>query len=411
MTERNRYFKNSLPDYTGGEVTIDREEWKKYILDNAYNCDKKQPANSWKNVDGGLYVGSAGIAYMFYHLARSSVFEKEKPQLLAKGLDVIKQCEAMQLKSRSRDPADKVAFLLGEAGISAVSAALHYANGDNSGAEERLSAYASAAALCSQSKSGVIWDELFVGRAGYICGALWLKSIFNRDVVPFDVIDKICKTILESGRNHKANFSMNVPLIYPYYDTYYLGAAHGISSILQMILSAPTFMQNLDPVENKEIFAAVDFVLSLQYPSGNFPCAADDRGESNLVHWCHGAPGVVYLMAKAYLQTQSKKYLDSCLQCGEITWRKGLLKKGPGICHGVAGSGYVFLLLYRLTKDTKHLHRANEFAKFLKAPEFTKARVPDCPYSLYEGTAGTICFLVDLLNPSTAAFPFMDVFS
>ena len=31
--------------------------------------------------------------------------------------------------------------------------------------------------------------------------------------------------------------------------------------------------------------------------------------------------------------------------------------------------------------------------------------------SLYEGTAGTACFLADVLNPDDAEFPFFDVFS
>ena len=72
------------------------------------------------------------------------------------------------------------------------------------------------------------------------------------------------------------------------------------------------------------------------------------RSESEeLVHWCHGAPGVVYLLVRAYLVWNEEKYLTGALKCGECLWNKGLLKKGPGICHGVAGSGYVFLLLHR----------------------------------------------------------------
>lgn len=82
-----------------------------------------------------------------------------------------------------------------------------------------------------------------------------------------------------------------------------------------------------------------------------------------------------------------------------------------GLCHGVAGNGYVFLLLYRLTADEKYLFRANTFAQFMTTPEFKRgARTPDCPYSLYEGLAGTVCYILDLFDPKTAAFPFMDVF-
>lgn len=137
----------------------------------------------------------------------------------------------------------------------------------------------------------------------------------------------------------------------------------------------------------------------------------DDDDDDRLIHWCHGAPGVVYLMAVAYLRWKERRYLEACLRAGELVWRKGLLRKGPGICHGVAGGGYVFLLLYRLTSDLKYLRRAAKFANFLSSEQFLReARTPDRPYSLYEGIAGTACFLADLLEPSKSAFPFQDVF-
>lgn len=83
----------------------------------------------------------------------------------------------------------------------------------------------------------------------------------------------------------------------------------------------------------------------------------------------------------------------------------------PGICHGIAGNAYVFLLLYRLTNDEKYIHRATVFAEFTQSAEFrADARNPDSPFSLYEGIAGALCFLLDLFNPNQAAFPFMDVF-
>jgi len=122
--------------------------------------------------------------------------------------------------------------------------------------------------------------------------------------------------------------------------------------------------------------------------------------------------GIVYLFAKAHLTwPDDGRYLAACERCAELTWQCGLLKKGPGICHGVAGSGCVFLLLYRLTGNELYLHRAMRFAEFLETPEFLNgARTPDTPYSLYEGLAGTVCFIADLLQPQKAEFPFFDVF-
>ena len=75
------------------------------------------------------------------------------------------------------------------------------------------------------------------------------------------------------------------------------------------------------------------------------------------------------------------------------------------------GSGYVFLLLFRLTKEDQYLYRAQKFSEFMQTEEFQKgARTPDAPFSLYEGLAGTVCFYANLLNPSEAVFPFFEVF-
>lgn len=74
------------------------------------------------------------------------------------------------------------------------------------------------------------------------------------------------------------------------------GAAHGLSGILQMLLSFPACLQS-DPAAEQDVKASVDYLLSLQTQSGNFPSAMDELGRrarseaDELVHWCHGAPG------------------------------------------------------------------------------------------------------------------------
>lgn len=74
------------------------------------------------------------------------------------------------------------------------------------------------------------------------------------------------------------------------------GAAHGLCAILQMLLSFPVYLHS-DPTAEQDVKASVDYLLSLQTRSGNFPCATDELGSrarseaDELVHWCHGAPG------------------------------------------------------------------------------------------------------------------------
>ena len=258
-----------------------------------------------------------------------------------------------------------------------------------------------------------------MGRAGYVCGALWLREVFGREVVPLRDLVSICSAMVAKGAHYARRNRSPSPLMYEYYGTEYLGAAHGLSSILQVMLSVPAFMASQSEESAKLVKDSVDYMLGLQGPSGNIPCAMDEVPshsgrsrvpEHELVHWCHGAPGTIYLFARAFTVFREEKYLQAALQSGNAIWERGLLKKGPGICHGVAGNAYAFLLLYRLTKDPTHVFRAKKFAEFMQSEEFRKgSRTPDCPYSLYEGIAGTACFLIDLLDPDKASFPFFEV--
>jgi hypothetical protein len=53
--------------------------------------------------------------------------------------------------------------------------------------------------------------------------------------------------------------------------------------------------------------------------------------------------------------------LDLALAAGELIWRAGPLRKGPGLCHGTAGNGFAFLKLLNLTGDELWLDRARRF--------------------------------------------------
>ncbi|XP_078472337.1 lanC-like protein 3 [Lampetra planeri] len=253
-------------------------------------------------------------------------------------------------------------------------------------------------------------DELFVGRAGILCGALLLKRRLGIEILTDEETSTVCQAIVDSGKEYAARKRKPVPLMYAYYGTEYLGAAHGLSSILLMLLS---YQQHLDAEDRELVWRTLDF-LAEQERDGNWAAelmepAAHDK---SLVHWCHGAPGVAYVFAKAYLLSGEARYLAVCVHCAETAWRRGLLKKGPGICHGVAGSAYVFLLLHRLTGDPKYLYRAHRFAEFMFSEEFKAGSQPlDAPFSLFEGLAGTACFFLDLLQPDKAEFPIFSVFT
>jgi hypothetical protein len=43
-------------------------------------------------------------------------------------------------------------------------------------------------------------------------------------------------------------------------------------------------------------------------------------------------------------------YLSAAERAGELVWQRGLLKKGPGLCHGVSGNAYALARLYKTTQ-------------------------------------------------------------
>lgn len=101
-----------------------------------------------------------------------------------------------------------------------------------------------------------------------------------------------------------------------------------------------------------------------------------------------------------------ESFLDAAVRAGDLIWERGLLKKGHGLCHGTSGNAYALLRLWKATDDPKHLHRAAEMGLFIGSPEGRKLNdVPDHPLSLFEGRAGALCLLGDLLLPQGAVFP------
>ena len=98
-------------------------------------------------------------------------------------------------------------------------------------------------------------------------------------------------------------------------------------------------------------------------------------------------------------------YLAVAARAGACVWARGLLHKGVGLCHGIAGSGYALLSLHRATGDARWRARAEQAAAFgvAKLPEL--GGVPDRPLSLFEGTCGLAALCLDLQDPGAARWP------
>ncbi|XP_043928342.1 lanC-like protein 3 [Protopterus annectens] len=408
--ESKRCFANPFDDYRGIPLVGHcKEALVPLVTSILEKILKDMPVLTERSrcYEGGLYSGVAGVAYMLYHVSECPVFASHRDEYLRRARQIIDLC--LQYADKEHDPNLRTAFLLGGSGVFAVAAMIYRALGL---AEfiKPLNKFRDLWEVCAPiTFLDCGSDELFVGRAGYLCATLVLKHKLAMEVLSKEQIKAVCQAILESGKQYAKKKRKPFPLMYSYYGTEYLGAAHGLSSILQMLLS---YCEYLQPGDRELVWQSVDYLLN-QEQNSNWPPELGEtiERENELVHWCHGAPGIAYLYAKAYMISKKPRYLDTCIRCGELTWHKGLLKKGPGICHGVAGSAYVFLLLYRLTGNTKYIYRAQRFAEFLLSEEFKAgSRALENIYSLYEGLSGTVCFLVDLLQPEKAEFPLFNLF-
>ncbi|XP_017154539.1 lanC-like protein 3 homolog [Drosophila miranda] len=417
-----RYLKNTYPDFPRmGENTAAYDEEHIKDLISTYVKSILETCKPQKGDRGDLYVGNAGIAYMFWKLSRSRHTRDLWPTALQHASTFIRKAKANAELFKRRSSLQSYSFLCGSAGIYAVSAAISEALKDPKGLSKDLASF--RAAMPSDKDTGGC-DEILVGRAGYLSGCYWLNDVLTDQKIPDEDLIAVCQIIVASGRQYSAKHHSHLPLMYAFHGTEYLGAAHGLSGILHMLLESPWFRKGYSLASESSLFditapadvlpdlkRSIDCILTLQNDEGNFPMSLEEGNDRRLVQWCHGAPGVVYLLAKAYLIFKEYKYLQAIERAADHVWRRGFLRKGPGICHGVAGNAYVFLLLFRLTHATIYLYRAHKFMELLTSDEFKqKARVPDRPHSLYEGVAGTVCYLVDLLEPEEAYFPFMDVF-
>lgn len=88
---------------------------------------------------------------------------------------------------------------------------------------------------------------------------------------------------------------------------------------------------------------------------------------------------------------------------GNITWQRGLLCKGLGVCHGIGGNGMALLCAYNSSGNPRWLRRALLFALEGIIRHLQLLHLPDRPWSLFEGASGFSVFLRDCAETLFAA--------
>ncbi|OXB59045.1 hypothetical protein ASZ78_006956 [Callipepla squamata] len=334
--------------------------------------------------DCSAYTGWTGIALLYLQLYRVTKNQSH----LQRSLDYVKRI-LRNLNGR------RVTFLCGDAGPLAVGAVVYHKLKNDSESKECVARLLQLQRTVT-STDAELPDELLYGRAGSHGNGSTAKLGLEH----LRVID----AIIESGKNFskEERKTERCPLLYQWHRKQYVGAAHGVAGIYYMLMQP---IANVDQETLTELVKpSIDYVRHKKFRSGNYPSSLSNETD-RLVHWCHGAPGVIHMLMQAYKTFKEDKYLKDAMECSDVIWQRGLLRKGYGICHGTAGNGYSFLSLYNLTQDKKYLYRACKFAEWCLEYGAHGCRIPDRPYSLFEGMAGAIHFLSDISVPETSRFP------
>ncbi|KAK9372470.1 uncharacterized protein V1513DRAFT_452318 [Lipomyces chichibuensis] len=296
-------------------------------------------------------------------------------------------------------------------------------------------------------------DEVLYGRAGLLWAILHIRTqVFDANareaLLPvFEAVPKLVDVIIQAGRQGSRDFAERYgeqnafPLMWIWHEGYYgLGAVHGMTGILTILLECK--LEELDDGASRIylpwIASTVTGICRMCISNnGHLPTSIPSRSSSRsspLVQICHGSPGILLLLACArsnpYLTSDfwQPEWDEAIRLATERTWEEGLLSKGGSLCHGIAGNAWPLLLLhncfeyeveqmeiarrnfrerttvtsstttigelsgdYFLSRALAFLLHARETPPYSREPFSHRYRMPDSPFSLFEGLAGTAC--------------------
>lgn len=315
-----RYFKNNFPDYDGQPLLADdktlRPKYKQYIESNIIRLFEYWEKNHQNNPsnDTSMYTGSIGWAVLYLKVYESKILP-DSEKYLHKALEIVDK--ALEHYDKIKLPT----YLCGEVGLLTTAIVVyHYLNKDYKKFIQDLISF-------QPQIYKIDSDELLYGRIGYLYSFLYLrwKIPETASMIHDEFIRGIVAIILNSGAQTSAQQKSIYPLTYYWYRDPYVGAAHGYLGIIYFLLHSIKFIT--EDELNRLIRPTIDLILNLQFKSGNFPPCIGER-EDLLVHWCHGAPGAIYLFVKAYEIFKEPRYLEAAKAAAETIWKRGLLIKG-----------------------------------------------------------------------------------
>jgi hypothetical protein len=161
----------------------------------------------------------------------------------------------------------------------------------------------------------------------------------------------------------------------------YIGAAHGIIGIITQVALS-------DPERVSGVEAELAEMLDLQFEDGHWNITPHPTlGGTDVVEFCHGAPGFVISLAKIrpLFSEEMQKRIDVAITRGrQEIWEKGLLAKEPSLCHGIVGN----MLALEDWKQRDHFMAHATMEKIEEGKKDGRFIASSDPYGLLWGEAG-----------------------
>lgn len=163
-------------------------------------------------------------------------------------------------------------FMFGAPGVFASAAAIQDASGNPTTRDTLVAAMIAYGAPLSDA-SFDIPNELLYGRGGFLQACLFVNDNCSEKVVPDSATAPIVEAMLSVGRKYAAEeYPGEVPLMWSWHGSDYLGAAHGVAGILYVLMRHWHALSEDDVADVK---ATLDWVLdNCVMASGNVQSCA-----------------------------------------------------------------------------------------------------------------------------------------
>ncbi|KAK2750338.1 hypothetical protein FQN57_003818 [Myotisia sp. PD_48] len=462
-----QYFQNDLP-----LVPVDKDALQNTLNElteaiqrgfTLINANSPPPDIGNNQAFGSIYTGDLGVAIMairIIHQVQYLSTDRASPETLTSEAQKIANIRvnphAPLLEPRDLERPSPLGSKSLGAIIVRILAALaklpsHLGTGSHQLDMRDIASLCDVASFACEQTFVLGNDEVLYGRAGLLQAILKIRAMpldqetISKFLPLFEKIPNIVNAIIQAGKIGATDFINRygeeeaMPLMWPWHDKYYIGAIHGSCGILSVLLSCTPEELGRDQLEDHHpiIAETINALCELCIENkGHLPSSLPQHPSprSPLVQICHGTPGLLILLSHArsdafFASNYWDPIWDQAISRGtNIVWKQGLLFKGGGLCHGMAGNAWPFLILHdafaygpqgtakeRLLFEERlslfDLPRHQPDAKRLLSQAITlllharksrpfnthtyeegrRYRMPDAPYSLFEGLAGTIC--------------------